>query len=458
MGKTQQAAKADIIVAGAGPSGCAAAIAAARMGARVLLIERYGFAGGMNTSALVGPLMTFHAGKLQIIRGIAQEIIDRLVEMGGSLGHIPDPLGVASSITPVDSEYLKLVYGDLLAGAGVDTLFHSFIHSLDREGRQIKGIHWVNKGGGGSSGPGYFIDATGDGDLAALGAMDFFEGRESDGLAQPMTLIFKMGGVDIARIKEAMTAEPSQFVLDSGITDIKNMPYLAVSGFFRAVEEARRRTEFSIPRDRVLLFQGLRPGEVLINMTRVLNRRATEATGLSAAEGEGRRQAAETIAFLKKYIPGFAESFLIALGTQIGVRESRRIRGRICVTGEDIRRGSSFPDSIALGAFPIDIHDPGGKELDWKPGDRNNCYEIPYRAMYGEPGNLLVTGRCISATHEAMASIRISATAMALGQAAGTAAALAASRGIDVDRLDPELLQKELLRQGAVPRKDLRNS
>jgi hypothetical protein len=445
--------KADIIVAGAGPSGCAAAIAAARMGARVLLIERYGFAGGMNTAALVGPLMTFHAGKLQIIRGIAQEIVDRLVEAGGSLGHIADPLGVASSITPVDSEYLKLVWEDLLAGSGVDVLFHTVIHSLDREGRRIRGVRWVNKSGGGSSGPGYFIDATGDGDLAALGGMDFFEGRESDGRAQPMTLIFKMGGVDMARIKEAMAAEPSQFVLDSGVTDIKNMPYLAVSGFFRAVEEARRRGEFGLPRDRVLLFQGLRPGEALINMTRVLNRRAVDAADLSAAEREGRRQAAEAAGFLKKYIPGFADSFLTALGAQIGVRESRRIKGRICVTAEDVRGGRVFPDGVALGAFPIDIHDPGGKELDWKPGDRNNCYEIPYRAMYGELANLLVTGRCVSATHEAMASIRISATAMALGQAAGIAAVLAAAGGIDVDRLDPALVQKELLRQGAIPRK-----
>jgi hypothetical protein len=453
MRNARQTAGADIIVAGAGPSGCAAAIAAARMGARVLLVERYGFPGGMNTAALVAPLMTFHAGPRQIIRGIAQEIIDRLMELGGSLGHIADPLGVASSITPVDSEYLKLVYEDLLTGAGVDTLFHSFIYALDREDRRIGRIHWVNKGGGGSSGPGYFIDATGDGDLAARGAMDFSQGRESDGLAQPMTLIFKAGGVDISRIREAMAAEPSQFVLDSGITDIKNMPYLAVSGFFRAVEEARRRNEFTVPRDRVLFFQGLRPGEVLVNMTRVLRRRGTGAVDMDAAEREGRRQAVETLGFLKKYIPGFAGSFLTALGAQIGVRESRRIRGRISVTAEDIRAGRTFPDSIALGAFPIDIHDPGGKDLDWKPEDRSRCYEIPYRVMYGEIGNLLVTGRCVSATHEAMASIRITATAMALGQAAGIAAVLAAGKGIDVDRLDPGLVQKELLRQGALPRK-----
>ncbi|MDR0399977.1 MAG: FAD-dependent oxidoreductase [Treponema sp.] len=444
---------ADIVVAGAGPSGCAAAIAAARMGARVLLLERYGFPGGMNTAALVSPLMTFHAGKRQIIRGIAQEIVDRLVEAGGSLGHIPDPLGVASSITPVDSECLKLVYEDLLSGAGVTTLFHSFVHAVDREGPRIRGIRWVNKGGGGSSGPGYFIDATGDGDLAALGGMEFSEGRESDGLAQPMTLIFKVGGVDMARIRQAMAAEPSQFVLDPGIGDIQNMPYLAVSGFFRAVEEARQRNEFGVPRDRALFFQGLRPGEVLVNMTRVLRRRAVGAADLDAAEREGRRQAAETLGFLKKYIPGFAGSFLSALGTQIGVRESRRIRGRITVGAEDIREGRTFPDSVALGAFPIDIHDPGGKDLDWKPGDRDNCYEIPYRALYGEIGNLLVTGRCVSATHEALASLRITATAMALGQAAGIAAVLAAGQGIDLDRLDPGLLQQELSRQGALFRK-----
>jgi hypothetical protein len=174
---------------------------------------------------------------------------------------------------------------------------------------------------------------------------------------------------------------------------------------------------------------------------------------LSGAEREGQAQVLETLKFLKKYIPGFEKSFLIALGAQIGVRESRRIKGRYTVTAADILQGRTFPDSIAVGAFPIDIHDPAGKELDWKPWDKNTSYEIPYRVMSGNIGNLLVTGRCVSATHEAIASIRITATAMALGQAAGSAAALAAGKGTDMDAVDVDALQKELLRQGAIPQK-----
>jgi hypothetical protein len=419
------------------------------MGARVLLVERHGFPGGMNTAALVSPIMTFHAGKEQIIRGIAQELIDRLAELGGTMGHIPDPLGVASTITPVDTELLKLVYQRLLGEAGVECLFHGFISGLTLEGNRIRSLDCVYKGGREEIAAPYFIDATGDGDLAALGGLDFWEGREADGLSQPMTLILKVGGVDLPRLKKAMAARPGEFVLDPKAGPVEELPYLAVSGFFGEVERARKAGDFSLPRDRALLFQGLRPGELIVNMTRVTELRGTRGRELSAAEEEGRRQALETLRFLKKYIPGCGESVLLALGAQIGVRESRRIKGAYTVSAEDVIRGRSFPDSVARGGFPIDIHDPAGKGLGWSPRERIPSYDIPYRALVCPLENLILTGRCISASHEALASIRITATALALGQASGAAAALALREGIGFPALDPGKIRGELVRQNA---------
>jgi ribulose 1,5-bisphosphate synthetase/thiazole synthase len=439
----------DLVIAGAGPSGCIAALAAARMGLNVLLIEKYGFAGGMNTAALVSPLMTFHAGEEQIIKGIPQEIIDDLIAMGGCRGHLEDPLGVASTITPVEPELLRLLYARKLTEAKVDLLFHTYISGVVMEEGIIKGLICVNKSGTKIYEGRYFIDATGDADVAAFAKLEFFEGREKDGLAQPMTMLFKMGGVNISKIKETMAANAEQFILNKTITDIENMPYLAVSGFFDTVETARQKGDFNISRDRVLFFEGVRPGDVIINMTRILNLKGTNAHDLVLAEIEGQKQVLEVKNFLVKYIAGFENSYITAIGAQIGVRESRRIKGNYTVTKEDILEGRVFDDSIARGAFPIDIHDPSGNDLTWVVHDRNSSYDIPYRAMLNRISNLLVAGRCISATHEAIASIRISATAMALGHAAGAAAAVAAQDGIAFSGLDIRRLQRELYNQNA---------
>ena len=439
----------DLIVAGAGPSGCIAAIAAARMGLAVLLIEKYGFAGGMNTAALVSPLMTFHAGKEQIIKGIPQEIIDGLIEMGGCRGHLEDPLGVASTITPIEPELLKLLYMQKLTEAKVDLLFHTYISGLVGEDGIIKGLTCVNKSGIKTYGAHYFIDATGDADVAFFAKAEFSEGREKDGLTQPMTMLFKMGGVDISKIKKTMAANAEQFVLNKNITDIENMPYTAVSGFFDTLETARQRGDFHISRDRVLFFEGIRPGDVLINMTRILNLKGTNAHDLVLAEIEGQKQVLEVKNFLIKYIAGFENSYITAIGAQIGVRETRRIKGNYTITKEDILEGRAFDDSIARGAFPIDIHDPSGNDLTWIVHDENSSYDIPYRSMITKINNLLVTGRCISATHEAIASIRISATAMALGHAAGVAAYIAVKDGVSFAEVDVRKLQAELCKQNA---------
>ena len=442
----------DVLVVGAGPSGMASAVAAAREGASVLLIEKNGCPGGMNTMGMVCPLMTFHAGEHQVVKGFAQEVIDRLAARDATLGHIPDPIGMVSTITPVDTEMLKLVYFDLLREEkGISVLLYTMLESTKYENGQIKSVTVVNKSGKETYTAKNYIDATGDGDLAAMCQADFIMGRIKDGMPQPMTLMFSVGGVDIPQIVKYVRKNPEQFILNRAC-DLEQ--YLAVSGFFSLVKQAKNNGDFSLPRDRVLLFQGMRPNEVVVNMTRISCLSSVNAKDLTAAEFESHKQAEETLLFLRKYVPGFANCYLSAFAAQTGIRESRRIKGLKTLTLKHVLNNVEHKDSVAMCAFPVDIHDPAGNELNWMRKEKICCYDIPYGVMVPlEFHNLLVTGRCISASHEALASVRISVTAMALGEAAGITAALTSKNNCKVDQVDIDELQKTLVKRGAVPGK-----
>lgn len=442
----------DVIIAGAGPSGTVAAISAARNGASVLLIDKNAYPGGMNTAAMVCPIMTFHAGDEQIIRGIAQEIIDELIKRDGSLGHVKDPIGVVSSITPIEPEILKLVYFDMLANLpNITVLFHSFISMASVDKGVVKEITVVNKSGTSTYRGRTFIDATGDGDIAAFCNAGFELGRPNDGFSQPMTLMFRMGGVESDKVVEYIKKNPEQFIINK---DCNLNEYLAASGYFDIVNTARQNQDLLIPRDRVLFFQGVRKEEIFVNMTRVTKLSGINAKDLTAAEFYTHMQVEEIIEFFRKYLPGFKNSYLLDIADLTGVRESRRINCLYTLTMDDVVKGVQFEDSIAMCAFPIDIHDPVGNDLNWVRKNRTCCYDVPYRAMVPKKlKNLLVTGRCISATHEAMSSVRISATAMALGEAAGLAAAIQSQNQCDFHSIDITDLQKKLNEQGAIPGK-----
>ena len=442
----------DVIIAGAGAAGITAALTAARRGLRVLLIDKNGYPGGMNTAAMICPLMTFHAGKCQIIKGIAQEIIDRLAQKGATLGHIPDPIGMASTITPIDTEALKIVYFELLSEEkNITLLLSTWIEDVTCTERCLKNIMTVNKSGKNTYAAKVFIDATGDGDIASMCHTEFELGRDKDGMAQPMTQIFALGGVDFLPVIDYMEKNPEQFILNIDC-DLKK--YVAVSGFFDLVTRARCAGDFSLPRDRVLFFQGVYPGEVLVNMSRVTERSGINAEDITFAQIEAHRQIQMLVFFFKKYIPGFKNCHIQKIAPAIGVRESRRIVGMETLTTEAVIHSSENKNSVAMCAFPIDIHDPVGNELNWIRKEKSCCYDIPYGVMVPErPDNLLVTGRCISATHEALASARITATVMALGQAAGNAAVSAIQKDCAFSAVDPAEIQKNLVLQGAVPGK-----
>ncbi|HYF92546.1 MAG TPA: FAD-dependent oxidoreductase [Symbiobacteriaceae bacterium] len=440
----------DVIVAGGGPAGLCAAVAAARNGARVLLVERYGFLGGNATASLVGPWMTFHSSpEVQVVEGLPEEIVRRLREIGGTLGHVRDTTGYVPTVTPFDAEALKFVAMELCAEAGVELLLHSVVTGVVSEGDALQGIVVHNKSGRMELDARVVIDATGDGDVAVLAGAEFQQGRREDGLTQPLTLMFKLGNVDLSAVRAYMKANPEDFYRRTVWESVDSQPHLSVNGFYSKLAEAMQAGELNLQRDMVLFFQTVHPDEVTVNMTRVQGLDATDAWQLTRAEVELRRQVMELVRFFRSRIPGFAGARLISTGVQAGVRESRRIMGDYLLTGEDILSGRHFDDVAARFAYPIDIHDPAGSSTRTiRP--RCGSYEIPLRTMLprGLRG-LMVAGRCISCTHEALAAIRLMPSAMALGQAAGTAAAMAVAGGVDVRAVDMAALRQRLMAQGA---------
>lgn len=439
----------DVIVCGAGASGVTAALAAARSGAHTLLIERYGFAGGSSTASLVYPWMSFHSNHgEQVIGGLAQEIVDRLVERGGSPGHLRDTIGFTYSVTPFDTELYKLLLDELFEEAGVEVRYHTTLAQVETDADQVKTIHTTGKGGSRSYSARFYIDASGDGDLAVAAGADYHAGRPDDGRMQPMTMNFVLHGVEIDAIREYMQAHPEDFHPGSRISALDQSPLTGGSGFF---EIWKQHAPAGIPRDRMLFFIGLQPGEVMVNTTRILHHDGTIAEELSQAEIEGRRQIRWLVEFCREYLPGFRHSTLARMPTQVGVRETRHIVGQYTLTAQDILSARRFPDVIARNGYPLDVHDPNGDALESQDIVHGAAYDIPYRCLVPQRGNnLLVTGRCISSTHTASSSARLTPCCMALGEAAGVAAALAVQKRRSAAEVPVEELQSLLRRQGAI--------
>jgi hypothetical protein len=433
----------DIIVVGGGPAGINAAIAAGRKNKKVLLVERHGFLGGMSTIASVYPWMTFHteSGK-QVIKGIAEEIVQRLKDRGASPGHLRDTCGFVYSVTPYDPEVYKVLAVEMLQEAGVDLLVHSFVDHLEVRNNTIQYVEITSKSGRQKVYANMFIDTSGDADLAYLSGAPTLKGRDEDQKTQPLTMKFRMRGVNLEKIKEHMIQHPDNFFKKTPFEELPDLPLTAVQGFYKEWKEAN----LPINRDQVLFFAGPAKDEVLVNMTRVQDLDGTQIEDLTKAEFEGRKQVLMVADFLANWIPGFENASISSTGAQIGIRESRRIEGEYILSKEDVVAGRPFEDVIAKSGYPIDIHAPSGKGMDiaWVEGD--GSFDIPYRTLVPKKiTNLLVAGRCISASHEALATTRLTPSAMAVGQAAGTAAALALETNASPSSIDVKKLQRQLV-------------
>ncbi|NWL88658.1 FAD-dependent oxidoreductase [Paenibacillus sp. 79R4] len=441
----------DVVVMGGGISGAMAAIAASRTGAKTLIVESHGFLGGTLTANGVGPMMTFHAGDKQVIQGFTGELIERLKQLGKSPGHIFDTVGFTYSVTPFDAEAMKHELELMVTEAGGEILYHTMLAGVYTEAGRITGIQVCNKSGLSDIHASVFIDATGDGDLSALAGVEYTKGRKSDGATQPMTLKMKMYNVDIPRVKEYIHAHPEDFPLYNGDTSIiEKAPRLSVGGFDSLFRKAKELGEISIPRENILFFETNNPGEVILNTTRIIGYDATDAHSLSQAEMEGRKQCRELELFVRKYIPGFENAVVESTGPSIGVRGSRQIKGIYTLTAEDILKQRLFEDTIAHSGYPIDIHSPDGEGTKHEKLEWGGVYSIPYSCMItASIPNLIVIGRCISASFEAQAAMRTTPTTGAIGHGGGVAAALAALEHKNVQDIDIKHVQSLLKEQGA---------
>lgn len=455
----------DVIVAGGGMSGTCAAIAAARNDMSVLLIDQNGYLGGTLTANGVGPMMTFFAGEKQVIQGIGEEIVKRLKERGYSPGHVYDSTHYISYVTPFSAEGLKIVLDEMALESNVTLLYHTYIIGINANEGAIQSIDIVNKDGVSTIGAKIFIDATGDADLAVAAGVPFTLGRESDNATQPLTMNMKVYGVDTSKLKKTVLQNPKKFPrLNRDIEVMKKVEALSFVGFEEEFKKAKELGEISIPREDVLFFETSTPGEYILNTTRIINENGASALGLTNAEIIGRKQCEELYRFLVKYVPGFENSKIAYTGPSVGVRGSRQIQGVYRLTGEDLLERKKFDSVIAHSGYPIDIHNPKGegtfsvhvnkqeesKDAEFDRSTFDSYYSIPYEIMITkEIQNLIVTGRCVSASFEAQAAIRTTPTMTALGQAAGIAAALAIHTNQCVNKIDIKNLQNLLIAQGS---------
>ncbi|MGM0492881.1 MAG: FAD-dependent oxidoreductase [Armatimonadota bacterium] len=410
------AAEAEVVVVGGGPGGLCAAVAAAEEGADTLLIERYGFLGGMATAGLVNPFMPWVAGGKPIIRGLFERITERLDDYGG--------WGGPRRASAFDEEMFKFVAEDLCEEAGVRLQLHTMLADVDAGDGKVDRIATLSKSGLRAVEGEIFIDGTGDGDLAAWAGADVEIGREEDGHCQPMTLCFRMMNVDIDRM-------PAR-------EDINEL-----------YDAAKDRGEIDNPRENVLLFYTTHEDEVHFNTTRVVKHDATNAEDMTEAELIGRRQVRQMVRFLINEVAGFENAWLEEMAPQIGIRESRRVMGDHVLDVDEVLGAEKFADGIARGSYSVDIHNPAGTGTVIKRLPPGEAYDIPYRCLTPRGfDNMLIAARCISSDHGAHSSLRVMPIVMAIGEAAGCAAEMALEDG-DVRAVDTDALRETLVGRGA---------
>ena len=412
----------DLVVVGGGLTGVAAAVAAARQGLDVLLCEQSGFLGGALGNCLINPFMNNGTNlvvdgekkRVELSQGIFAEIQQELIRLGAQQGNM------------FHEEYMKIVLDRMAIQAGVHVLLHVTLCDVEKEGETLRSVTVVGKSGKIRLGAHYFIDCTGDADLAVMAGCPTRLGRDSDHLCQPMTLCFRVANVDMEKFRANRDK----------ITPL--------------YQKLQKEGKIRNPREDVLMFFHPVKNVVHFNTTRVIKLNPVDPFDLTKAEMEAREQMLEMFEMLKNNIPGFENADITMSGPQIGVRESRMIIGEHVLTVEELKACTRFPDAIAAGNYDVDIHSPDGAGTNHYYFKEGEYYTIPYRSLLPkEADNLLVAGRCISSTHEAQASYRIMPIVTTLGEAAGVAASVACKAGVNVKEADVGRIQQVLRENGA---------
>jgi hypothetical protein len=443
--------RADVVVAGAGSAGVAAACAAAESGARTVLIESTGHVGGTLAWQLLEHSAGFHdiTGR-QVIAGFGQRLVDRLASYGGTPGHIRDDVGYTATRTPVNHVELALAEATLLADAGAELWLNCAVGEVARQAGRVTGLRVRTPGRPRTVLPGVVVDCTGDGAVAALAGAS--RHRDHDDRRQPASLLFKLGGVDFGALLGYARAHPGDFRTGSRIGD-PSAEHVNLWGFGTLLAAGHQDGLLSLRRSEMHLAGWPRRGEAVINVTRVpAGHPDGDWTGQALVALS--RQVLELASWFRRRVPGCADAYVAAVADRVGVRESRRIVGEYTLTRADVLSGARFDDAVARAAFPIDIHAAHQPTLSHTE-QLGQAYDIPYRCLVAAGlDNVLVAGRCISTTQEANGSARITATCFATGEAAGLAATLAAAEGIPARDLSYTRLRQELRSRGAGPSPD----
>jgi glycine/D-amino acid oxidase-like deaminating enzyme len=424
----------DVCVVGAGSAGSSAAIAAARNGASVLLIDRLPFLGGTSTAVLDTFYGFYTPGRARkVVGGIGDDVVATLRELGPVIER-PNTYGAGTGITYL-AEHLKVAWERLATDAGVRILLHAMVQAAGVHDGRVESIVVATRAGLARVRALAFIDASGDADLCAFAGFGFETAGEFDP-AQTLTTTFRMVNVDLERRHAISQVQFHALLTEAALSGAYDLPRREGSDHETPVEGM-----IATVMTRLDSTRGGEDG-------RIVN--ATDPWFLTQAEIAGRRQALEYVRFLVDRVPGYERASLVALGTGIGVRETRRVYGDYRLTREDVLAGRQFDDAIGLCGAPIEDHH-GGPDTTWQYLPDGAAVGIPFRALVvRDAANVLVVGRCFSASHDAHASVRSMAQCMAMGQAAGTAAALTVTSGRDPRTVDVATLRDSLRRDGAI--------
>ena len=423
----------DVVVLGGGPAGMAAAVSAARAGRKTLLVERYGFLGGMGTAAGVTNFCGRHAnghGQIrQVVHGVADELLQRIAALGGL--NQPHALFGKTVAQAYDTAAYKIAADDLLLSAGVEILFHALAAGVLMDGpRRVQALLVETKSGRQAVVGRAFVDASGDGDLAAWAGAPYDKGDGQGNMLYPSTM-FRINGVNPERAGNAWEVIP------------------------RLMEAAEAEGRYTFPRKTPIVRPQKSGIEWRVNLTQLANRAGnamdgTDARDLSEAEVLGRRQIAEVAAFLRE-VPGFESCYIVDIAPQVGIRETRRVRGLYQLTEADVLECASFDDTIGVNGWPLELHLKGDVEFRWpKIPESRGFNHLPYRMTVPQGlDNVWVAGRCASMSHEAQSAARVTGACFVMGQAAGLAADLALQAGVAAAAVDVSALQARLENQGA---------
>ncbi len=426
----------DVVVVGSGSAGSTAAIAAARGGASVLLLEKLPFLGGTSTAVLdtfygfYTPGSTSH----KVVGGIADDVVAGLRALGPVLER-PNTFGAGTGVT-YHPDHLKVVWERLVTEAGAAVLLHAFVQDVEVRDGRAGGLVVATKAGLRHVEGRVFIDASGEADLCHFAGFGYELAGEL-APAQTLTTTFRIANVDLERRRRVSKAEINALMADAATAGGYDLP-------------RREGSDHVTPVDGMTATIMTRLDSYRTDDGRVVN--ATDPDFLTAAEIAGRRQALEYVRFLSDRVPGYERAALASLSTQIGVRETRRVHGDYRLTRDDVLAARHFDDGIGLCGAPIEDHHAGA-DTHWEYLPDGQAVEIPYRSLVvRDASNVLVAGRCFSATHDAHASVRSMAQCMAMGQAAGTAAAMAVAGDVDPRDVPIPALRSRLAADGAILR------